>query len=196
MAASSETQAAHESLESGSRARLATMREQGPLGGRVQAPAAQGAGEDLVQAEPAATGRRAPRRRPNGRDSRKRSSAGAARDERLARRQGPRQRADQAPDGVGVELVLAAEVVQDPDLRATGRLVPLVVGEGQIADLGAVAVAPPGRPQVHAGSVSEPIYQLQYHTRADVYLAISTRRTRSGACFVLSEAVPRAFRAD
>ena len=168
-------------------------REERPLGRWVEAPAAQEAGQDLADPEPRPEAVEEP-----GATAGTRLEVAQLgrhrRRERLTRREGPAQRADQAPDRVGVEFVLAPEVEQDPDLRAAGRRVPLVVGQGQVPNVRAVAVAPPGGPQVHALQRTRTYLSLQRHTRADVYLCRSALWTHQAARFVLSRGRPHAFR--
>ena len=115
-------------------------------------PGGQGAGGDLVQAEPApqrVQGVRAAGRpgRGNRQLARLRCRQG------LGRVQQPGQRGHQAPDLVLVDLVLAAEVVQDPRARPLRRRVPLVAGQLQVADRPG-----PGGPhgRLHVGHAPEP----------------------------------------
>jgi hypothetical protein len=107
---------------------------QDPLGVRVQPPPGQGLADGLVQAEPAPQPVQGVRAAdgPRGRD---RQLARLGRREGLGGVQHPRQRRHQAPDLVLVELVLPAEVVQDPRARPLRPGVPLVVGQLQVADL-------------------------------------------------------------
>ncbi|GAA1686041.1 hypothetical protein GCM10009733_098400 [Nonomuraea maheshkhaliensis] len=66
-----------------------------------------------------------------------------------ARVQQPAQRADQAFDGGAVDLVFAAEVVQDFHLGGFGDGVPLVMGELEVSHRGAVFVLPARGPDEH-----------------------------------------------
>ena len=190
MAASSLTQAAQDSLER-FEGPVRDHREENPLGGRVEAASAQGPGQDLVQPElpPQAVERPSTPERPRLGEAQLRRRGG---DERLARRERPRQRADQAPDRIPVERVLAAEVVEHADLRAVGRRIPLVVGELEIADQRAVGGASGGGPQVHADMLLGRTYHVNTICASPWYLCLPALRTHFRAPFVLRRADPSA----
>lgn len=82
--------------------------------------------------------------------SRQAQFGGRLQGQRLAGLEGAGQRTDQAAYRRPVDLVLAAEVVEDLDpwRRLAGN--PFVVGKLQVADYRAVTVAPLSRPQEHA----------------------------------------------
>ena len=113
--------------------------------------AGQAAQDDIVQAQLApqpVQGMRAAHR-PRRRD---RQLARPRRRQRLRGVQQPRQGRDQAPDLVLVDLVLAAEVVQDPRARPLRLRIPLVVGQLQVADRPGTG-GPHGR--LHVGHAPE-----------------------------------------
>ena len=125
--------------------------EQHPLGrGGVPRPAPPGGGEpgqDLRDAEPvpqlvqdvrAAVG--------PGLGERQVAVGGGG--QRVGRAEQPGQRGDQPPDRVVVELVFAAEAVDDLRHRPAGGGVPFVVGQLQVPDF-AVLGLPGGRLHVH-----------------------------------------------
>jgi hypothetical protein len=101
-----------------------------------------------------------------------RQLARPGRGEGLGRIQQPGQRRGQAPDRVLVELVVPAEVVQDPRARPLCLGVPLVVGQLQVADRPGTG-GPHGR--LHIGHASEatgrrPLGQIQSFPLVKLYI--------------------------
>jgi hypothetical protein len=88
---------------------------------------------------------------PNGRLETKRSpdAAGGFQTQGLFRAEEPADAPGQAAEGFGIQFILTAEGVDDVDLGVPGLGVPLVVGELDVADDGAVLVLAGDRPDVH-----------------------------------------------
>ena len=125
--------------------------EQDPLGLRAEPAPGHGPADGRVQAEPAP--QLVQDVDPAGRARRgDRQLARLRRGQCLRGVQQPGQGRDQAADGVLVELVLPAEVVQHPRARPLRLGVPLVVGQLQVADRPGTG-GPHGR--LHVGHAPE-----------------------------------------
>ena len=109
------------------------QREQYPLDPGIELAAGQLAADHLVQAQlaPQLVQDVGAADRARGRQ---RQLAARRRGDRAGRVQQPGQRRDQALDAVAVDLVLAAEGMQDLGARDPGLSVPFVVGQLQVPD--------------------------------------------------------------
>ena len=130
---SEQTHSVAASLEEAARARFATRANRTRSVSGLKPAPREGPADGAVQAEPVPQLVQDvdPAGRAGGRD---RQLARLRRGEGLGGVQQPRQGRDQAPNRVLVDLVLPAEVVQDPRARPLRLLVPLVVGQLQVAD--------------------------------------------------------------
>jgi len=130
-----------------------------PAGRWIEPPALQELPQDLADAEAAPEAVEGPGSAQGSRLEE--AQLGRLGGQRLLGREGSGEGADQAANGVAVELVFSAEVEEHPHVGAAGLLVPDVVGELQVADHAAVRGASGGGPQVHTGIVPDRTYEVK-----------------------------------